>query len=237
MLHEILLHEISTVLLGPLLLAQGRAVRRNVPKLPEASGPRAGSAGEGPDLRLLIVGDSAGAGVGAATQQEALSGRIVAQLSSSFAVHWRVVARTGATTAATLKHLDKIDAERFDLAVTSLGVNDVTAGRSVRAWIAEQAALVDRLHSKFGVRQVLLSALPPVHLFPALPQPLRWYLGSQAKRFNRALSAWASTRTDCTFVVLNYPIDVTLMAEDGFHPGPPIYALWAQAVAEAIGQL
>lgn len=229
-----MLHKISTVLLGPLLLAQGRYVRRTVLKLPEAAGPRAGAAGEGPDLRLLVVGDSAAAGVGAATQAEALSGQVVAQLASSFAVQWRVIARTGVTTAGTIKHLHKIEAESFDLAVTSLGVNDVSAGRSVHAWIDEQAALVDLLHSKFGVRQVMLSALPPVHLFPALPQPLRWYLGAQAKRFNQALAAWASSRTDCSFVALNYPMDVTLMAEDLFHPGPQIYAIWAEAVAQGI---
>jgi lysophospholipase L1-like esterase len=232
-----MLHQLATILLGPLLLAQGRSVRRTVTKLPEAAGPRAGTAGEGADLRLLVVGDSAGAGVGAATQQEALSGRIVAQLASSFTVQWRVIARTGVTTAGTLKHLGKIEAQPFDFAVTSLGVNDVSAGRSVQAWIEEQAAMVELLHTKFNVRQVMLSALPPVHLFPALPQPLRWYLGAQAKRFNRALAAWASSRGDCTFVTLNYPMDVTIMAEDRFHPGPPVYALWAQAVAEEIRRL
>ena len=232
-----MLHQLATLILGPLLLAQGRHVRRTVMKLPEAAGPRAGTAGEGTDLRLLVVGDSAGAGVGAATQQEALSGRIVAQLASSFTVQWRVIARTGATTAGTLKHLHKIEGEPFDLAVTSLGVNDVSAGRSVRAWIDEQAALVDLLHTKFSVKHVMLSALPPVHLFPALPQPLRWYLGAQAKRFNRALAAWASPRGGCTFVTLNYPMDVTLMAEDRFHPGPRVYALWAEAVAQEIGRL
>ncbi|MEZ4836715.1 MAG: SGNH/GDSL hydrolase family protein [Caldilineaceae bacterium] len=230
-----MLHQISTVLLGPLLLAQGRHVRRTVLKLPEAAGPRDGVSGEGPDLRLLVVGDSAGAGVGAATQADALVGRITEHLAASATVRWRVIARTGATTASTLRHLNKIEPERFDLAVTSLGVNDVTAGRSVGAWIDEQAALVDLLRDRFGVGQVLLSALPPVHLFPSLPQPLRWYLGNQAKRFNRALAAWASQRGDCTFVTLNYPMDVTLMAEDRFHPGPGIYALWAEAVAEAIG--
>ncbi|MBI1297760.1 SGNH/GDSL hydrolase family protein [bacterium] len=231
-----MLHQLASVVLGPLLLAQGRSVHHTVTKLPEAAGPRAGTAGEGPDLRLLIVGDSAGAGVGAATQQEALSGRIVAQLASSFTVQWRVIARTGATTAGTIKHLGKVEAQPFDFAVTSLGVNDVSAGRSVRAWIDEQAALIDLLHTKFNVKHVMLSALPPVHLFPALPQPLRWYLGAQAKRYNRALAAWASPREDCTFVTLNYPMDVTILAEDLFHPGPEVYRLWAQAVAEAIGQ-
>jgi hypothetical protein len=34
-----------------------------------------------------------------------------------------------------------------------------------------------------------LSGLPPMHRFPALPQPLRWYIGSRARDFDRALAA------------------------------------------------
>ncbi|RMD81354.1 MAG: SGNH/GDSL hydrolase family protein, partial [Candidatus Dadabacteria bacterium] len=62
---------LATITLGPLLLWQGWRVRLNVPRLPEAPGPRQGRAGKGPLLRLLIVGDSAAAGVGAAHQDEA----------------------------------------------------------------------------------------------------------------------------------------------------------------------
>ena len=88
--------------LGPVLLAQGRRVRRETPVLPEPAGPREGATGEGAPLRVLVVGDSAGAGVGAASQDEALTGRIVAGLADRFRVEWRLVARTGATTASTL---------------------------------------------------------------------------------------------------------------------------------------
>ena len=59
---------LAKVLLGPVLLAQGIYTRRMTPRLPEAEGERQGEAGSGDVLRLLIVGDSAAAGVGAATQ-------------------------------------------------------------------------------------------------------------------------------------------------------------------------
>ena len=64
----------AKVALSPLLIWQGRQVRREAPRLPEATGPRLGLAGMErhsgamPRLRVLIVGDSSGAGVGAATQ-------------------------------------------------------------------------------------------------------------------------------------------------------------------------
>ena len=53
---------LARILLAPLLLWQGRQVRRRVPKLPEASGARLGLIGSdhaghaAPRLRLLIVG-------------------------------------------------------------------------------------------------------------------------------------------------------------------------------------
>jgi hypothetical protein len=37
----------------------------------------------------------------------------------------------------------------------------------------------------------VLSGLPPMHRFPALPQPLRWYVGSRARDFNRVLAELA----------------------------------------------
>ncbi len=59
-------HALVTAALAPLLLWQGRHVRRVTPRLPEAAGPRAGTTGHGPPLRLLVLGDSAAAGVGVA---------------------------------------------------------------------------------------------------------------------------------------------------------------------------
>src|SRR5689334_20066239 len=70
----------ASIALVPLLALQGRRVRRVTPRLPEPPGPRAGLAGDGPPLRLLILGDSSAAGVGAPSQDEALSGRLVSEL-------------------------------------------------------------------------------------------------------------------------------------------------------------
>ncbi len=77
-------HLAATIALGPLLLLQGRHVRRVTPVLPEPPGPRQGRSGAGPALRLLILGDSAAAGVGASTQGEALSGQLVQTLARRF---------------------------------------------------------------------------------------------------------------------------------------------------------
>lgn len=227
-------HLAATIALGPLLLLQGRHVRRVTPVLPEPPGPRAGRVGTGPALRLLILGDSAAAGVGAATQDEALAGQLVQALLPRFDLTWKLIARTGATTQDSLQMLASLEREPFDVVVTSLGVNDVTGGRSPRRWMIDQARLVTLLREEFGAKRILLSALPPMHLFPALPQPLRAYLGAQALRYNAALRAFARTAPGCTWVPLDVKQDRSHMAHDGFHPGPPVYAAWAELLARQI---
>jgi lysophospholipase L1-like esterase len=220
--------------LGPLLLVQGGRVRRETPVLPEPAGPREGAAGEGPVLRLLVVGDSAGAGVGAASQDEALTGRIVARLRGRFRVEFRLVARTGASTASTIRHLERIEAFPVDAAVTSLGVNDVTGDVGVATFLAMQSRLHDLLREKFGARLILASGLPPMDRFPALPQPLRWYLGARARELDRALARALPDGRGAEYLPLEGELDAAHMAADGFHPGPAVYEAWGAAAADTI---
>ncbi len=221
--------------LGPLLLVQGWRVRRVTPVLPEPAGPREGVAGEGAPLRLLVVGDSAGAGVGAALQDEALAGRIVARLRDRFRVEWRVVARTGATTASTIRHLERIAPFATDAVVTSLGVNDVTGEVGVERFLRRQGKLHALLRERFGARLILASGLPPMHHFPALPQPLRWYLGARARELDRALAGSLAGGHGAEHLPFEGEVDAARMAADGFHPGPPIYDAWGAAAAKRIG--
>ena len=104
-------------------------------------------------------------------------------------MRWTLLVLTGATTADMLARLRHGPAQGYDVVVTSLGVNDVTGRVSLSDWRRRQGELVDLLTTGFGARHVLLSGLPPMHRFPALPQPLRWYVGSRARDLDRALAA------------------------------------------------
>lgn len=220
--------------LGPLLLYQGRRVRRETPVLPEAAGPREGVAGEGPVLRLLVTGDSAGAGVGAATQDEALLGRIVQRLAGRFRVEYRLAARTGATSASTLRHLERHAPFAVDAVVTSLGVNDVTGDVPPRRFVALQAALHELLRLRYGARLVLASGIPPMDRFPALPQPLRWYLGARARELDAALAAALPDGRGAEYLPIEGELLAHHLAADGFHPGPEVYEAWGAAAARRI---
>lgn len=222
------------VLLGPLLWVQGKYVQKTTPLLPEPTGDRVGEVGQGPTLRLLVVGDSSAAGVGAEHQDEALLGGLVSGLAATHRVEFRLEAATGSTTAAAVRHLQKLDSLPYDVAVTSLGVNDTTRLVSVEKFLEDQAQLMDLLKNKFGISQVICSGLPPMHLFPALPQPLRWVLGRKAHALNKALQQWVLTQPHCSFLAGDFTLDPELMASDGFHPGPEVYRMWSQAVVQLI---
>jgi lysophospholipase L1-like esterase len=217
--------------LAPLLWAQGVHTRRKTVVLPEPPGPRSGRTGAGPMLRLLIAGDSAAAGVGVDHQDQALSGQLQALLAPRFALHWELIARTGHTTADLLGRLQAEPAQPFDVVVLSLGVNDVTGLVPLQRWVKQQRALVTLLKERFGARQVLVGAVPPMGEMLAMPQPLRAVMGQRAALFNAALTQALREQRHCQILRLQKSGQPGALARDGFHPGGATYRAWAAEVA------
>src|SRR5690554_299215 len=233
-----MLHKLTKIALAPVLLLQGRQVKRDTPRLAEAEGVREGIMApepghSAPGLRVLIVGDSAAAGVGGRTQDGAWMGQLIAELSGDFSLGWKLIARSGWTTGALMRALQKEDDAPCDVVVSSLGVIDVLGAKDPKIWRARQADLIALLEEKFGPSQIILTGVPPMHLFPSLPQPLRWFLGQSARRLNREL-AHLGEGLGYEVVTVDFPLDAEVMAADGFHPGAVGYRIWAAQVAERI---
>ncbi|TNF60082.1 MAG: SGNH/GDSL hydrolase family protein [Rhodobacteraceae bacterium] len=122
----------------------------------------------------------------------------------------------------------------FDAVLVALGVNDVTRFVPRPVWLGRQRTLIDRLTRDFAARHVLLTGLPPMDRFPLLPQPLRWTLGRHAARLDEGLRTLAAGHPACEVLSFDLPDDPALMAEDGFHPSPATYAIWADMAAGRI---
>ena len=226
----------AKLLLSPLLVAQAMVTRARMPRLPEAAGAREGMVGRGSPLRLLMLGDSSAAGVGVAEQSQALAGYLPKALAkqAGVRVQWRLVAQSGLTSAQCLLQIESRAPFNADVAVVVLGVNDVVDQIPSHHAIAARSAIANRLRNAHGVAHVVFAPLPPVHYFPALPQPLRWVAGQDAKRHDDAVAAWARTRSDVSHVPIDLPLNRALMADDGFHPGEPVYRICGTALAEHI---
>jgi lysophospholipase L1-like esterase len=227
---------VAKLLLSPLLIVQAVMTRRRAPVLPEAAGDRRGVFGRGPVLRVLIVGDSSGAGVGVDTQDIALAGHLTRTLAeaASAEVHWHLVAKSGITSAQALELVRQEKPGPADVAVVVLGVNDVIDQVPSHRAVQHREALADWLLAHTGVKHVAFAPLPPVHQFPLLPQPLRWIMGSDARRHDQAMARWAATRRDVAHVPIDLRLDASCMASDGFHPGEPVYRACGEALARHI---
>jgi len=223
----------ATVALAPIFILQGRYVRKVTPKLPEAAGNREHLIDTNAK-RLLILGDSAAAGVGVKHQKQALSGRLASQLSATEQLNWQLLATSGHTSQDLINQIKTMPTTHFDIAVISIGVNDVTKRTSTKRWQANIETIISLLTNKFCVKKIVLSAVPPMHLFPALPQPLRWWLGKGARMLNEIIENTAKQHHHVHYLAMSFPFKKEYMASDGFHPGAQAYTLWAQAIVELL---
>lgn len=224
--------------LAPLLVAQALRTRARLPRLPEPPGERSGQAGSGPPLKLLVLGDSSAAGVGVAHQHDALAAPLAAALARAAGrrVAWRLLAQSGLTTAQLLPLVRQEAPAPADVAVVVSGVNDVVDQvRPARA-VAARTELLAWLRGTLSVGPVWFTPLPPMGRFAGLPQPLRWVAGRDARAHDEALARWAALQHDVHHPQVALPLEPGLLAADGFHPGAPVYHLWAQALAGHITQ-
>lgn len=210
------------------ILPQGLWLSWRTPTLEEPPGPRCGETGSGPMMRILILGDSSAAGVGAHHQVAALSGQFVARLATKFRIQWHLQAQTGATTASAIEALEFIPRQTYDVILTGLGVNDVKNGVRLDRYCRNTARLYRDLRRRFDPRLIIASGMPPVRDFPILSGPIRWAMQRRATIFDAAHQKIAAANPVCRHLKGPQRLRADHMAHDGFHPGPAVYAEWAK---------
>ena len=222
------------VLLWPVIWLQGRHVRKVIPRMPEAGGERSGVCGKGAVFSVLIAGDSGAAGVGVATQEEALCGQLVRRLGRYYQVEWCLLAANGLDSNGLFKLLQETPQSRYDVVVLSMGANDVTCLCSPKHWVQLQTRLAELIELRFAPRLLVHSAVPPIHSCMALPQPLRWFMGRWAIEMNTLLSGLLSGQAKRTMHW--HPESTTSqgMSQDGIHPSCHGYAQWAEGLSQLI---
>ena len=228
-------------LLG-LLLPQAVWLRRTAPRFAPAAGPAHGlithpSDQQGAPIRLLALGDSIIAGVGASQLQQALVGQTAQALSDRLqqAVEWVAVGKSGyAAAAIRSKLLPKVPSQSFDVVLVSTGVNDVLSACSGRHWQAEVQALYVAIQQHSPQALIVFCGLPPMGQFPRVPQPLRALFGARAAYFNRLLGQQLAELPEALHVSIQGRLSAEWFADDGFHPSEPGYARYGVRVAEAM---
>jgi lysophospholipase L1-like esterase len=230
---------ILTPPLLPILLAQGYWIRKTTPRLPDAGGPLEGTIfGEGEPIEVIAVGESTVAGIGAATHETALTGQLALALGrqSKRPVNWQVVARSGINARTSVAELvPRLAGRHADVVLIALGVNDSIEFHSARRWVSDIERLIEAVRNEVGDALVLLAGVPPLHCFPALPQPLSFVLGARSASLARASAGIVRKMQR----VVHVPFEIEKggsrqwFCSDGFHPSELGYSLWAEQLAEA----
>ncbi|NGO13588.1 SGNH/GDSL hydrolase family protein [Streptomyces sp. HC44] len=225
-----------------------KGMRGRLIRLPEAAGDDSGTTeGKVPELRLVMIGDSAAAGVGAASHQEAMAGQLAEALSgmTGRAVSWRVSAKAGATLSAVRRGMlpgltDPSARWRPDLVVVVAGTNDALRLRRPRAFGRDAEALIRDIRLRLGEDvPVVFAGLPAIAGVVSLPRRIRGPLGLYIGLLDRQLRTTAARGSAVFHLPSGGPPDVPgdWLAPDRFHPSADGYRAWARVLASRLATL
>lgn len=201
-------------------------------------GDAAGVFGEpgGVPLRLVVLGDSAAAGVGAGSRSASYPFLISQRLAAEhgYRVELRVHGVSGARAADVAgTQVERALDDRPDVVLVVVGGNDVTHLTSLASVRRDMRAAVRRLRDS-GAR-VVVGGVPDMraHLFL---EPLRSVAGWRGRVVSRSIRRVA-TEEGVGYVPLRERTGHFFVEDphghfsaDAFHPGPLGYRRWAEAI-------
>lgn len=218
---------------APFLFLQGQVTRWKVGLLPEAEGPT-GLTGEGENpAKMLVLGESTVAGLGARTHEMALGGRFAEGLSRRLGrpVRWTVVGRNGVTARRTIDELlPLVPGERFDYILLGIGGNDVMKLSSPIKWRRDMLELLERLREHSPEAVIFISNCPMIVHSPAIPQPIKGILWELSKMHNANIIEFTTDLEGVHYYPQPVDVEFDGFFADGIHPSEQGYRDWAEAM-------
>jgi lysophospholipase L1-like esterase len=187
----------------------------------------------GAGRRIVWLGDSTAAGVGASSSSDALPTQVADGLATA-GTSVTDLAVSGARVADVLAdQVPKVAGLQPDLVLISVGANDtihLTGRGAFRHTYEELLRGLPR-----GVPVVLLG-VPDMGAIPRFAQPLRAVAGWRGRNLDADVR-WVATRTGAVYADIAGPTGPPFrrhpdryFAADDFHPSDAGYGLWAEAV-------
>lgn len=220
--------------LTPFLILQGRITRWKVGVLPEAAGEKQGRHGVGSDAaKLLVIGESTVAGLGARTHEFALAGQFARRLSEHIdrPIEWTAIGKNGVTARRTIHELVPLmPDERFDHILLGIGGNDVMKLSSPVKWRRDMIELLGVLRSKNPDAIIFITNCPMIIASPIMPFPIKPILWELSKMHNENIVEF--TRGMERVFYFPHPTNVRRdgFFADGIHPSEQGYADWTTAM-------
>lgn len=224
-------------LLLPVALLKGLGVRRISPRLPPPSGRPRGQLGDGPaEIRLLVVGDSSAAGVGARNIEDTLGPQLAARLNevTGKPVSWRNAGANSAIAAQIRDYvIPNIEERDFTHVVLTVGTNDAKNYLTRSRFKKDFGGLLYAAHARWPEARIYWSPVINMTDVPALPGSLAFVLALRAQIIN-AMGVQLCRERHAT-AVDPLPVEGPEgFASDGFHANALGYRHWAAHVARVI---
>lgn len=220
------------------MLVQAAWASRRARRLPAGEGDIEGTVGTGDDapMSILFVGESPVAGVGCEQMSQSVAAATARELArlARRRVHWHAAGVNGIRIQHTIEWLlPKLPLRHYDFVVAVHGVNDTTGLTTLSEWrsrLQRLAVLLGQSHRG----KVFFTQVAPMHLFMALPQPLRAVIGLRAKCLDQALLEHPAHGESFHVLTADFPLDPSMLAEDGYHPSAEGHAHWGRAIARQL---
>lgn len=233
----------------PILYFQGKKIRKNVPKLPEAKNPSGYiKTNSAKTLKILAIGESTIAGVGVDFHENGFIGALAKKIAkeTNNSVLWRVYAKSGYTAKMVRKRIvPKIEETNADIIVIGLGGNDAFKLNSPETWMFQINLLIKTLKRKFPKTPIYFTNMPPIKEFPAFTKVIKFVIGNLVeilgKRLYRRVQKKRNVHFNNEIITLeawqkkyNLESDIDLFFSDGVHPSKLTYQIWGKDMAQFI---
>lgn len=191
-------------------------------------------------LRLVVLGDSTAAGVGSATLEGSLPVLVADRVAKALDRPVEVVGHgvSGARTADTrAEQVPLLAGVEPDVAVISVGSNDVTHVTPPWTLRRQTRELLDAARAQAGGAPVVLAGIPLFAGTPRLPHPLRAVVMGYGRPLRDAQGEVALRTPGVAYVDIARDASPRFrgvpdaMSADGYHPSPIGYGFWADAIA------
>jgi lysophospholipase L1-like esterase len=189
-------------------------------------------------LRLVVLGDSTGAGVGVTRTEDTVGGVLARRLAGPRRrVRLAGAAIAGSGTGDLGPQVSRALLGRPDVAVVLVGMTDATSGAPLSAVRQNLTDAVQRLRA--GGAAVVVGTCPDLGASHVFARPLRSVVAWRGRRV-AAISAAATRAAGGQAVDIGEAVgpvfraDPAAYCEDGFHPSADGYRLIAEALLPAV---
>lgn len=220
---------------APFLYLQGQYVRRKIGVLPDAAGDKRGKfiGDSRQSVKLLAIGESTVAGLGARTHETALAGQFARVLSRRIGktVEWLAIGKNGVTAQRALRELvPQIPSEeKFDYIILGLGGNDVLKLSSPLKWRRNMIKMLRTLRAAHPESVIFITNVAAVKLSPALPEPIKFILSNLSRLHNANIKEFVRAFDDVFYYEQPDYVPEDFFA-DGIHPSESGYAVWSEEI-------